>query len=115
MTARERKARQLEARKQRIIAALPPLTEMLRGSLFERRITCGKAACRCAQGPGHPTTYLSVSFKNGQTVQITVPKTLVPRVRELVDNYSAWWAALEQVSEINRQLLRTRLLQAGPP
>jgi len=89
MKSNERKRKELEDRKQTVVASLPPFTEMVRGSLFERLIKCGKASCRCAQGKGHPTTYLSVSFKGGKTVQITVPKKLVSRVRKWVENYSA--------------------------
>lgn len=110
----ERKRKELEGRKQTVVGSLPPFTEMVRGSLFERLIKCGKASCRCAQGKGHPTTYLSVSFKGGKTVQITVPKKLVSRVRKWVENYSEFWSALEQISEINRQLLRKRLLESDP-
>lgn len=101
----------LEARKMSIIEALPPFSQMVRGSIFERQIKCGKASCRCAKGQGHPTTYLSVSFEKGKTVQITVPKKLIPTVRNWVENYSKFWNALEQISEINRQLLRNRLLE----
>lgn len=104
----------LEALKKTIISALPPFTEMVRGSIFERQIKCGKASCRCAKGQGHPTTYLCVSFEGGKTVQITVPKKLIPTVRNWVKNYSKFWDALEQISEINRQLLRKRLLEPEP-
>ena len=114
MKSNGRNRKELEDCKQAIVASLPPFSEMMRGSLFERQITCGKASCRCAQGKGHPTTYLSVTFKGGKTVQITVPKKLVSRVRKLVENYSEFWSALEQISEINRQLLRKRLLESDP-
>ncbi len=106
-----REREQLEAHKRKIAASLPPFAEMVRGSVFERWIKCGKASCRCAQGQGHLTTYLSVSFKGGKTVQITVPKKLVPRVRRWVENYTELWSALEEISEINRRLLRKRLLE----
>jgi hypothetical protein len=114
MRSEDRERRQLEARKQAIIESLPSFAEMMRGSLVERSIKCGKESCRCAQGHKHPTTYLSVSFKAGKTVQITVPKNLLERVRGMVRNYSEFWAALEQISEINRQLLRKRLLEGDP-
>ena len=114
MKSTDRIRKELEDRKQTIVASLPPFAEMMRGSLFERQIKCGKAPCHCAEGKGHPTTYLSVSFKGGKTVQITVPKKLVSRVRKWVENYSEFWSALEQISEINRQLLRKRLLESDP-
>lgn len=102
----------LEAHKQAIVEGLPPFAEIVRGSIFERQIKCGKTTCRCVRGQGHPTTYLTVSFERGKTVQITVPKRMIPTVRNWVKNYAKLWDALEQVSEINRQLLRQRLLDA---
>jgi hypothetical protein len=114
MRSKERERRQLEARKQAIIEALPSFAEILRGSLFERGIKCGKISCRCARGGEHPTTYVSVSLKGGQTVQITVPAKLRERVEGMVRNYAGFWAAVEEISEINRQLLRKRLLESDP-
>lgn len=110
-----REREQLDAQKRAIVASLPPFEEMVRGSIFERWIRCGKASCHCSQGQGHLTAYLSVSFKAGKTVQITVPRKLVPRVRRWVENYSEFWSALEQISEINRRLLRARLLEEDDP
>lgn len=106
--------KKLEARKNAIAASVPAFEEIVRGSLFERTIKCGKPSCHCAQGQGHPVTYLSVTLEGGKTVQITVPKDLVPQVQRWVDNYSALWSALEEISEVNRQLLRSRLLKSAP-
>jgi hypothetical protein len=114
MESKERELRQLEARKQAIVEALPSFAEVMRGSLFERGIRCGKSSCRCARGHEHPSTYLGVSLKGGKTVQITVPTRLLERVQGMVRNYSEFWAALEEISEINRQLLRKRLLESDP-
>ena len=114
MESKEPELRQLEARKQAIIEALPSFAEVMRGSLFERGIRCGKSSCRCARGHEHPSTYLGVSLKGGKTVQITVPTRLLERVQGMVRNYSEFWAALEEISEINRQLLRKRLLESDP-
>jgi hypothetical protein len=114
VATKEEERRQLEARKQVLMEALPSLREVMRGSLFERGIRCGKSSCRCARGQEHPSTYLGVSLKGGKTVQITVPAQLVERVEEMVRNYSEVWAALEEISEINRQLLRKRLLEPDP-
>jgi hypothetical protein len=44
-----------------------------------------------------------------------VPQVLVPVVRRWIANYQRWWRAIERVSELNRRLLRERLLPATPP
>ena len=95
-------------RRRRIVEGLPPLEEMLRGSVFVRMLRCGKPGCRCATGEGHRATYLSVTFPGGRTEQISLPASLVPVAKRWVANYLRWWEAVEKVSEINRQLLRIR-------
>ena len=96
----------LLGRRRRALEKLPPLEEVLRGSVLVRTLRCGKAGCRCATAEGHRATYLSVSFHGGRTEQISLPARLVPLARRWVDNYVRWWEVVEKVSEINRQLLR---------
>src|SRR5881296_402537 len=98
--------RDLLDRRRRAVHKLPPLEEVLRGSIFVRTLRCGKPLCRCAVGDGHRATYLSVTFRGGRTQQISLPARLVPLARRWVANYARWWNAVERVSEINRQLLR---------
>ena len=104
----------LHARRQRLIAALPPLEEVLRGSVFVRSLRCGKDGCRCASGDGHRAAYLSVTLPGGRTEQISLPAELVPVAEQWVDNYKAWWRAIEELSAINRQVLRQRRRPATP-
>jgi hypothetical protein len=106
-------ASRLLRRRDALLASLPPLGEVLRGSFFQRTIRCGKPSCRCASGAGHQVAYLGVTLAGGRTQQITVPQPLVPLVRRWVANYQRWWRAVERISEINRQLLRERLLPAS--
>ena len=104
----------LRARR-RIADRLPPFEEVLRASLIERNVRCGKPTCHCADGPGHPAVYVGVTFRGGRTEQITVPRPLLPTIRRWVRNYQRWWDAVEKVSAINRRLLRLRQISAGSP
>ena len=99
-------------RRERLLRELPPLGEVVRGSLIERHLRCGKPSCRCAKGQGHRAYYLTVSFARGRTEQVTVPKALVPAVERWLSNYDRWWRVLEEVGAINRDLLRRRWLAA---
>jgi len=110
MSSDKKEKKLLEKKKGKLIASLPPFGEMMRGSVIERKITCGKPKCRCSRGERHPVVYLSVTVAVGKTIQITVPKELVGTVRRLVNNYARYWTVLEEISEINRELLRKRLL-----
>lgn len=107
----------VQQRIDKLLRSLPPFHEVLRGSLLKRSVRCGKSSCRCAEGPGHPVTYLSVTFAGGRTEQITVPKKLTPLVRRWVSNYRRWLRAMERVSAMNRDLLRQRKLppHRAPP
>jgi hypothetical protein len=100
----------LLTRRLKVGEELPPLSEIARGSLIERQIRCGKPSCRCARGHAHGVWYLTVSFARGRTEQITVPAKLVPVVQRWVQNYERWWEAIEEISAINRNLLRQRWL-----
>ena len=102
-------------RRRRAVRNLPPLEEILRGSVFVRTLRCGKPGCRCAAGGGHRATYLSVTFRGGRTEQISLPARLVPLARRWVANYTRWWNAVERISAINRQLLRQRRAAEASP
>jgi len=105
--------KQLIERRARLLARLPPLDEILRGSLVERWVRCGKASCRCASGELHRAVYLSVTHRGGRTEQISVPPELVSEVRNGIAVYQQWWEILERVSAINRDLLRARRARRG--
>ncbi len=100
----------LLARRQRLLARLPPLTEMVRGSFFVRYRRCGKPGCRCNRTRGHRTAYVAVTHQDGSTEQISLPRELEPLARTWVRNYQRWWQAVESISRINRELLRRRLV-----
>ena len=98
----------LVARRARVRQALPPLDEVLRGTLLDRVIRCGKPTCHCATGSGHPITCVTVSVAHGRTQQVTVPRAWRATVRRWIANYQRSWQAIEAISAINRQLLQRR-------
>jgi hypothetical protein len=97
----------LRRRKQGLVAQLPPLTEILRGSLLERYVTCGNPACKCARGERHgPNWYLTVTLGPGRTTGGIVAADQVEQIRGWIENYHKLKEHLEKISEINRELLR---------
>jgi len=105
--------KRLLAQRRRALRGLPPLEEIVRGSVVARRLRCGKPTCHCAREPGHPATYLTVTFAGGRTEQLSLPAALVPLARRWVANYATWWRAVEKISAVNRQVLRQQR-GAGP-
>jgi len=80
---------------------------LLRGTLSVRRVTCGKAGCRCAQGRKHPALFLS-SSREGITRQVFIPAELETEIRQWVDNYHQVRDLLEAVSELALERLNGR-------
>ena len=103
-------------RRERLVKKLPPLSELVRGSLIERHLRCGKRGCHCTKGEGHGAWYLTVTFAGGRTEQVTVPEAWIPTIRGWLKNYQRWWEIIEKVSAINRELLRAqRRADTGRP
>ena len=99
----------LRKRRQALLRQLPPLQEILRGSLIERYKRCGKPGCKCANGPGHgPKYYLTVSFPKRPPEMAYVPQAFEETVKEYLENYRKAKEILEELSSINRELLRRR-------
>jgi hypothetical protein len=97
----------LRNRREGLTKLLPPLGEILRGSLMERYLTCGKPNCKCARGERHgPVWYLSVTLDQSHRTGTTVPTDQVEQVRRWIENYHQVKDRLEKISDINRGLLR---------
>jgi len=102
-------------RRDRVLADLPDLTEILRGSLRRRFVRCGKAGCHCQRGRGHgPVVYLSTSQADGQTRQITITADAYALAKRYVENYERVRRALDEVCSVNRDLLQQRLVPPEP-
>jgi hypothetical protein len=97
----------LRSRREGLLKLVPPLREILRGSLTERFLTCGKPDCRCARGERHgPIWYLSVSLDQSHRIGTTVPSHQIAQVRRGIQSYHCMKEHLEKISNINRELLR---------
>jgi hypothetical protein len=97
----------LRQRRQGLAKLLPPVTDILRGSLVERYVTCGNPACKCARGERHgPVWYLTVTLGRGRTTGGIIAAEHLAEVRTWIANYHQLKDHLEKISEINRELLR---------
>ena len=102
----------LRQRRQGLAQTLPAATEILRGSLVERYVTCGNPPCKCAKGERHgPIWYLTVTLGRGRTTGGIIPDENVEQVRAWIENYHKMKDHLEKISEINRELLRRQRQQ----
>jgi hypothetical protein len=103
----------LRNRRDGLTQVLPPLGEVLRGSLMERYLTCGNPDCKCARGERHgPVWYLSVTLDQTHRSGCTILADQVEQVRQWIANYHRVKENLEKISDINRELMRRQKDQA---
>lgn len=98
-------AKELEARSQ--LNYLAGGAGMLRGSLSERAIVCGKPTCHCAAGERHRALVLVISTK-GKTKQVHIPHENEKVVRLWVKNYQKAASALQRIADLRLAALRER-------
>lgn len=82
---------------------------LLRGSLVDTRLKCGKKICRCFQNPRHrhPALLLGFSFK-GKHRTVYVPVAWQAQVREWVARYGEIREVLDRLSREFLQRLQDR-------
>ena len=67
----------LRKRRYQLVRGLPPIEQIVRGSLMETYKRCGRPNCHCADGPGHgPKRYLSTIARTGERPRLF--ETVVP-------------------------------------
>lgn len=106
MSIHDDRIAQLREQLAKVVADAPDLTEILRGSVRQRYVRCGKPRCRCQDGEGHgPVYYLSVSLGGGRTKQVTLTEETYEIAQDYVRNYDHLREILEEVFAINREIL----------
>jgi hypothetical protein len=100
----------LRKRRHQLVRALPPIEQIIRGSLIETYKRCGRPNCHCVDGPGHgPKRYLSTVTRTGDRPRLGyVPNAACHQVAEFLGNYRKLQEMLNEVCAINAELLRRR-------
>ena len=93
-------------KRDRLAASFSHVSDVLRGSLFERSIHHSEGCAKCARGEGHPLWVLNVGYPGGKTRQISLRPAQVPQAREALEHYRRLKETIEAISELNQQLLR---------
>jgi hypothetical protein len=93
-------------KRDKLVAGLSGLDEILRGSLLERVVHHSGGCPKCARGEGHPLWVLNVNYPAGQTRQLSLRPEQIPQVRKALQQYRAVKETMEAISELNQQLLR---------
>ena len=99
----------LRQRKAQLLRSFQPPAQLLHASLIERFLKCGTANCHChTGGPKHgPFFYLNRCFGPGQVQSLLLKSPeQVARARQGVAAYAQALAVLDELSQLNRELLR---------
>ena len=97
---------QPDKRKAKLQSLLSRDIGMIRGSLIERYMRCGKAGCKCNDGERHGPFY-SLTFTEGdKRKNIYVAKDKAEEVKEGIKAYKRAKRAIASVGDMNRKLLK---------
>jgi hypothetical protein len=98
-----------------LVSSFPPLSQILRGSLLERRTFHSSGCSKCAEGTGHPQWVVTVTYPRGKTKQVSVTTEQLPQIRAWISNYRQIKETIEAISEINLEVLRSARNDAKAP
>src|ERR1700687_3473047 len=90
----------------RLLARLPALTDILRGSLLHRTTFHSRGCATCASGRGHPQWVLNVNYPGGKNRQISLHRDQLREVRRRLRNFHQLKKTLEQICQLNQLSLR---------
>jgi hypothetical protein len=103
--------RQLHALRKRLAAGVHDPALTLRGALYQNMRQCSSVSCRCRQGELHgPYTYLSV-YGEGRSRTLYVPQALADIASEHVEATRRGEALMVEISQVNLELLRRKVLR----
>jgi uncharacterized protein DUF6788 len=101
----QRRVRRLLQRQRALVASLLELRRQLRGSVFRRYGTCGKAGCACREGGGHGP-YFVLSTRSGGAGGFTyLDARRAAAVRRHVAGYRRFRGGLRRLRTLNQELL----------
>jgi hypothetical protein len=90
----------------KLVAGIPSLDQILRGSLLQRTIHHSSGCPKCARGEGHPLWVLNVGYPGGKTRQLSLRPEQIPQVRQALQRFRQIKETLAAISELNQSLLR---------
>ena len=88
-------------RRGQLIRSLGALREMLPGSFVERKRTCGRPNCRCADGKNLHSQYQISVLMDGKPKALNIPAELAAKVREKIEMRRRFDSAAATICGLN--------------
>jgi len=96
---------QLEQQRDALIEELRGLGNLMRGTLIQAHVRCGRKGCECEQGEKHEKVHLCLNL-HGRTRTLYVGRAREESVAGLVREYQRARHIIEKLTEVNLDLLR---------
>ena len=90
----------------RLVRSLGSLREMLPGSFVERKRSCGRPTCHCADGKLLHSQYQISVLIGGKPKALNVPARLADEVREKIELRRRFDAAAATICDVNLKRFR---------
>lgn len=93
----------------RLVRSLGSLREMLPGSFVERKRTCGRPNCRCADGKNLHSQFQISVLMDGKPKALNIPAALAEKVREKIEMRRRFESAAATICRLNlKRLLKEK-------
>src|SRR5664279_5525448 len=89
----------------RLVRSLGSLREMLPGSFVERKRSCGRPNCHCADGKRLHSQYQISVLIDGKPKALNVPAGLAEKVRQKIEMRRRFDAAVATICSVNLKRL----------
>ena len=98
----------LMQQRETIIKNLPPLEDIIRGSLVKRYSKCTYPTCKCHidRKYWHGPFYSIAVSKGKKTAHIYISINMLKEAELRMQNYNRFWNNIEKISDINIKLLK---------
>jgi len=96
---------QMEKRRNALIEQMRSIGNLMRGTLIQARVKCGRKGCVCETGEKHEKVHLSLNL-HGRTRGCYVGEARREEVEKLIREYERVWHIIEQLTEVNLELMR---------
>jgi len=93
--------------KKELLRRIRKANDLMKGSLALTYRRCGKKGCRCERGELHKGYFFSYRLK-GKSYGLYIPEALVPKLRELIDNWKELKETVEKLTDLNAKLIKKR-------
>ena len=97
--------RQLEQQRDALLGELRGLGNLMRGTIGEVGVKCGRPGCPCTQGVKHRKVHLSVNL-HGRTRSCYLGREREAIVAPLIAEYERAWRLITDLTAVNLALLR---------